>query len=290
MKHPTERLFTIFPELYRRDIEVLDIGSNPNWASPPYKPLLDGGFARVTGFEADPEAYGDLLKLNNPRERHIQAVVGDGSECTFRHCKSSSMSSIFPPNDDLNRYFWWLDEYSAVEKEEVLDTVRLDDVAEIERADMLKIDVQGGELKVFQGAQRILEEELLLIQSEVLFQPMYVGQPLFSDLDVHLRKAGFYLMRFIDIEERTVRPLVKDGDWEKGQSLMYWADAVYIRDFTKWSDLSPDRLVIMAALLNDLYAAYDLAYHALSLFDSKQGSQYAAQYGHLIKAHGLAIG
>ncbi|MBL4690091.1 MAG: hypothetical protein JKY68_01280 [Rhodospirillales bacterium] len=41
-------------------IDVVDIGSNPIDAEPPYSGLLRAGLARVTGFEPNPDALAEL--------------------------------------------------------------------------------------------------------------------------------------------------------------------------------------------------------------------------------------
>ena len=69
---------------------------------------------------------------------------------------------------------------------EAVDTVRLDDVAETAGAEMLKIDIQGGELMAMRHAEARLRD-MLVIHTEVEFLPMYVDQPLFSDVDQFLR-------------------------------------------------------------------------------------------------------
>jgi len=44
-------------------IDVVDIGANPIDGVAPYKSLLDGGHARVVGFEPNPDALARLIAL-----------------------------------------------------------------------------------------------------------------------------------------------------------------------------------------------------------------------------------
>jgi len=53
---------------------------------------------------------------------------------------------------------------------------------------MLKIDVQGAELAVISGAQEMLRD-VAVVEVEVEFVPLYVGQPLFADVDAAMRAA-----------------------------------------------------------------------------------------------------
>jgi FkbM family methyltransferase len=60
--------------------------------------------------------------------------------------------------------------------------------------DYIKLDVQGGELDVLHGAHAALRSALIL-DIEVEFNPIYQGQPLFSDVDIFARRHGFHLWR-----------------------------------------------------------------------------------------------
>jgi hypothetical protein len=62
----------------------------------------------------------------------------------------------------------------------------------------LKLDLQGAELSALRGLrERIADVRVIL--TEVEFAPLYDGQPLFGDLDVHLRGAGFRLFHLYDV-------------------------------------------------------------------------------------------
>lgn len=58
--------------------EVVDIGANPIDGAPPYKPMLDAGLCRVTGFEPQESALGKLLRSKGANERYLPYAVGDG--------------------------------------------------------------------------------------------------------------------------------------------------------------------------------------------------------------------
>jgi len=58
---------------------------------------------------------------------------------------------------------------------------------------LMKFDIQGGELKALQGATRLLNNSTLLIYTEVLFNSLYDDGAIFSEIDLFLRKHGFVL-------------------------------------------------------------------------------------------------
>jgi FkbM family methyltransferase len=66
---------------------------------------------------------------------------------------------------------------------------------DIDHIDLLWMDIQGSELMALAGAREVLPA-ISLIHTEVAFVEIYSGQPLFSELHLFLRRAGFRLARF----------------------------------------------------------------------------------------------
>lgn len=63
---------------------------------------------------------------------------------------------------------------------------------------LLWIDVEGAELQVFQGGERVLQN-VRLIHVEVSFRPMQIGKPLFWEIEKYLRAFGFALQGFTEV-------------------------------------------------------------------------------------------
>jgi Methyltransferase FkbM domain len=60
--------------------------------------------------------------------------------------------------------------------------------------DILKLDIQGGELMALRGAMRLLEAgNVSLIYTEVMFIPHYDGEPLFYEIWSFLEQFGYSL-------------------------------------------------------------------------------------------------
>ena len=65
------------------------------------------------------------------------------------------MTSLLEPDRHTYEFFPKFAQYATVVREVPIETRRLDDIAEIDTIDFLKIDVQGSELSVFRTAGRL---------------------------------------------------------------------------------------------------------------------------------------
>jgi hypothetical protein len=119
---------------------------------------------------------------------------------------------------------------------------------------------------------------VLLIHTEVEFLPMYVGQPLFSEVESFLRGEGFMFHRFFPAVSRVVRPLAVNNDVFAGLSQLLWADAVFVRDMTRLGALADEQLLKLARILHDCYQSIDLALHLLTEYDRRTGAALGAAY------------
>jgi hypothetical protein len=118
----------------------------------------------------------------------------------------------------------------------------------------------------------------LVVQAEVEFVEMYRGQPMFADVDSHLRAQGFQFHTFMTIGTRAFKPLVANGNPNVGFQQYLWADAIYVRDWMWLHRLSADKLRTYAILAHDLLNSPDLAHHVLSALDRKTNGNAAGDY------------
>lgn len=58
---------------------------------------------------------------------------------------------------------------------------------------LMKFDIQGGELLALRGAAHVLQTSTLLIYTEILFNSLYDGGAIYSEIDLYLRECGFVL-------------------------------------------------------------------------------------------------
>ncbi len=257
-------------------IRIVDVGANAIDGTPPYAPLLRDG-ATLVGFEPNPEALARLVQMKGANETYLPHAIGDGQAHTLHICAAEGMTSLLSPNPTVLSLFHGFSQWSQVTATRPVETMRLDDIDEAQGADMLKIDIQGGELMAMQNAEELLKT-LLVIQTEVEFLPMYVGQPLFSDVDQFLRSRGFVLHRFFPTVSRVISPMLVDNNIYAGMSQLVWADAIFVRDFTRLDALADHQLLATAAILHDCYGSFDLALHLLTEHDRRSGATLSAVY------------
>lgn len=256
-------------------ILVVDIGANPIDGHPPYMPLIRSGHARVIGFEPNPQALEKLQKLKGTDDVYLPHAVGDGGTHQLHICLQEGMTSLLEPNTEVLSLMHGFAEWGQVQRTETIQTVRLDDIPETEGVDFIKIDIQGGELMALSNATDRLAGALA-IHTEVEFLEMYVGQPLFSDVDQFLRRHGFMLHKFHPLTGRIIQPLMRNNDIYAEGNQLTWADAVYIRDIRSFPALAPAELLKLAAITHDCYGSFDLTVRLLLEYDRQTGANYAS--------------
>ena len=247
----------------RRLTEVVDVGANPIDGNPPYAQMLQDGLCRVTGFEPQPAALDTLLARKGPNERYLPYAVGDGDTHVLNVCRASGMTSLLEPDPAQLALFESLSSLGEVIDRVPVQTRRLDDIAEIEVLDFLKIDIQGGELAVFRSATETLARTVV-IETEISFTTLYRDQPGFGEIDVELRSQGFVPHCFALANDRPVKRwpiapvLVNDTpQWALNQLLE--ADLVYVRDIAHLELLDDEQLKHLALIAHHCFCSYDLA-------------------------------
>jgi len=266
-------------------LHVIDVGAaSMGKDGDPYHALLGDPAVRVTGFEPRAEACAERNASAPPNHRYLPYFVGDGTTRDFHVCANPLTSSLYKPNDRLLSLFHNLP-LPVVETTRV-ETRRLDDLPDLAACDLLKIDVQGAELDVLRGGPRIASGALV-VDVEVEFVPMYEGQALFGDIDVHLRGLDFMLHRFTAPFSRQLRPLVfGGGPFGPGSQLLYAEAAIYIRAIDKLDALSDDRLLAFARIMHDVYRSYDLVGLLIAAHDKRSGGDLLTRYKTALAAPG----
>lgn len=208
---------------------VVDVGANPIDGDPPYKKMLQMGLCQVMGFEPQANALQDLNNTKSLLETYLPFALGAGGAAKLNICQYSGWTSLLKPRASVLEVFPFFKANARVVDIIDVQTHRMDDLAEVQPFDLLKIDVQGAELKVFAGAERLLSQAVA-VQTEVSFITLYEGQPSFGEVDVTLRLLGFIPHCFAAIKTGPLGPLNFAGAPQRQHKQLIEADLVYFKD------------------------------------------------------------
>lgn len=267
----------------RRPTQVVDIGANPLDESHVYSPLVEAGLCVVTAFEPQTET---MRAIDNPLIRILPDAVGDGTKQIFRKCGHSGWSSTLAPSEKTIAVFSQFRDNSRVVSENAIQTRRLDDIEDVQLIDLLKIDIQGGELAVFSNARTKLARAVF-VDTEVSYMPLYEGQPSLGDVDVELRRQGFVIHRFGETHYAIVPPMkLNDNPWIALHQVLD-GDIVYIRDFRDDDQLDDDQLKQMAMIAHAVYQSWDIACRCIGLLMERKSISGNAMEAYLRIVNGL---
>jgi FkbM family methyltransferase len=198
---------------HRIDV-VFDVGANYGKFA---EKLRDAGFSgRIVSFEPSTAAHESLNKQALGDANWVIAprmALGDqDGTITLNLAANSASSSVLPmlpahaAADPESRYIG-----SENVDLRTLDSVEKDFVTKAERI-FLKLDVQGFEHKVLQGAEEFLNR-VLGIQIELSLLPLYEGEHLFDPMLHYLEDLGYDLWSVIPgfVDPATSRLLQVDA-------------------------------------------------------------------------------
>lgn len=221
-------------------LSLVDIGAagglQDRWK--PFSRFID-----LVAVEPDPRANESIERLESTTLRSLHRVnsplASTSREIDFYLCKHPRQSSVLKPNEE--HFAKYKDGHKwNVEKVEQMSAITLDSALTSEiKPDFLKLDTQGSELDILQGATATLQN-CLGVEVEVEFREMYQSQPLFGDLSKFLLNNNFDFIDFVAF-----------GKWERSRpdglrtflGELIHADALFLR--------SPESAVGLAKKLND---------------------------------------
>jgi len=193
---------------------VLDVGANTGQYA---KNLRDAGFkGRIVSFEPTSEAHSQLCRVARSDSMWTVAermAIGDWDGRTQIHVANNSVSSSLLPMLASHRAAAPESGFVATE---AVSIARLDSIAprflQDDKSIFIKIDVQGFEKKVLEGAPKLLQRTVGL-QIELSLTPLYDGETLFQPMVEYLCAMDFDLWGLIPgfIDKRNGRLLQVDG-------------------------------------------------------------------------------
>lgn len=199
---------------------VFDIGANLGQYA---RRLRRGGYdGRIVSFEPLSRAHNALEEAaaDDPAWTIAPRLALGDSEgpVTLNVSAESDMSSVLDFTADMARLL----DSSAYVGTEVAPQARLDAVfsgyaAAGDRV-MVKIDTQGTERRVLEGARGVLPA-VRAIQIELSIVPVYEGEPSYVETIAHLAGLGFAPVLFIPgyFNRRTARLIGMDGVFVRPQ-------------------------------------------------------------------------
>lgn len=197
---------------------VIDVGANDGGYG---RGLRQGGYkGQILSFEPLPEAHPKLLATADKDPNWFiadrQAIGNMDGKIEINVAGNSTSSSILPMNTTHS---------DAAPQSKYIGVVpvpisRLDSVKHAAldgaRSILLKVDTQGYEMQVLQGAEELLSR-VAGLQLELSRTPLYEGQALFLDIIEWLAQRGFSLWSVVPgfTDPRTGRMLQMDGVFYK---------------------------------------------------------------------------
>jgi FkbM family methyltransferase len=156
------------------------------------------------------------------------ALWNEETELILNINNSPATSSIFEANIPFLKQFEDVQRFK-VKKKIAINTKTIDGlskIGEIDSVDFVKLDVQGGELAILQGGENFLKKEIIGLEVETEFAPIYKDQPLFNDVDSFVReRLGMELFDIRKVywkyKQKKYRPPLKGR--------LIFADSLYLR-------------------------------------------------------------
>ncbi|MEZ5824709.1 MAG: FkbM family methyltransferase [Geminicoccaceae bacterium] len=196
---------------YHRTDLVIDVGANVGQYGAMLRRLGYGG--RILSFEPLPHAHAELTKRakDDPlwEVASPTALGASNGRVVIEHSAESDMSSILPQSRLLER----ISPTSAISERIEVEMRRLDslDPGPFRRAH-LKVDVQGFEPQVLEGAEALLPA-IGSVQLEMALLPVYDGEISWQAMLADMERRGFELHLIIPgyFERKLARQLQVDG-------------------------------------------------------------------------------
>ncbi len=250
-----------------RKLVVLDVGCRWGFAQ---KFMAANDLFQIFGFDPDPKECERLAKYYaDPAITLIPLALAQtvGSRTLFI-TQEPACSSLLEPNPDLTEHYPALACARQVSTTEI-ETTTLDLWAaknKVAIVDYIKIDTQGSELEILKGAEDMLQK-VRCLEVEVEFNPIYLGQPIFSEVDIFLRSQGFVLWKLSNHvhysrQGSPDRPLGEDHIFYDDKQAVkhtvyggqiYWANAHYVKQHVlSTTPRSPQESALDIALFDTL--------------------------------------
>lgn len=232
----------------------------------------NGGFPHLARFERDMvrafyDADTDCLEQIGENQKGSQAEVnifpycvgsntGDGNG-TFNVNYDPTSSSLYSYDPAYGSFYFFCYNHDFVVSETMrtmekreLEVVTLDHLFNtgtipVSPPDFLSMDVQGAEYDILQGAESLLENNVLGLVLETWFHPVYQGQKVFGDISRFLSDRGYYFVKFLKTTEYSP---YRSPVGLRGEGFQVFSDALFMRRIDSLEALDVNRSKIDSML------------------------------------------
>lgn len=237
----------------------------------------------VHAFEADNEEAEQLDAQKNRFKSHTVhqlAISSKTGKRNFHLTKKRSFSSFLEfDREEFRKYFGrvkdaalW-ESFFEIEKSVEVDCSSADSAFSNTILDFLKLDTQGTELEILEGAKSLLQEKRIsIIETEVNMQPVYKGQPEFSVIDRFLKEKGFLLVDY-RINQHAFSSFHTNKNQIENPRPGNGGDAVYVLDMNLLPEEERNDRAMKAALLLAHKGYLSIAEYLLKTFTKTSGEE-----------------
>jgi len=180
-------------------ITIFDVGAFGGETALQYNRLFKG--SKIYSFEPFSPSF-EQLKKNTILFKNINvfntAISNKTGEIVFHVNNFTQTNSILATHPDGSKN--WSEGLLDTIKEIKVNSITLDDFIsqnKIEKIDILKLDTQGTEYQILEGANKSIGQNIIsLIYLEIIIKPTYTKQKNFDEILFLLRNMGFELYNF----------------------------------------------------------------------------------------------
>jgi FkbM family methyltransferase len=235
--------------LSRRSVNsILDVGSNIGDTTAVYRSLFPE--AVIYGFEPFPPAFDQYCRRFQ-RDRLVRpvrlAAAREAGTAQLYVNQNNVTNSCLPAAEEARSWAERAGDIELITSLQVSSTTvddfrRQNGIGEIQ---ILKMDIQGGELRALEGATESLSQgAILLVYTELLFVPLYEAQAFFYEVAMFLSRYGYTLFD------------VYNGTHDQSGQLK-WADGLFLSPQVRASQINAKRSTSSMQDPSHLWDAYN---------------------------------
>ncbi|NHQ59238.1 FkbM family methyltransferase [Chlorobium sp. BLA1] len=234
---------------YMSGLTLIDIGAAGD-IEPRWKVIQE--HLNYIGFEPDNRSRVNLLNKENYCKTYTlypYAVSDKVGSFDLNLCRNPQVSSSYTPNNQFTELFPDPRRWDVLSIEELESTTL--DTLDLKKSDFIKLDIQGNELNALRGGE-IMLKDVLGLEIEIEFLPIYHNQPLFGDVSAYLAKYDFEFIDFVNLCRW-------ERDKHNGFGHCVFGDGLFLKspEYVLSHNLSADKISSYLAILL-LYNRFDL--------------------------------